>query len=188
LLLASGWAGLNAGSVLIVSRDVGEPDAIVMLASHEFERLPATVALAKRYPSSRVLLTVPQAPNRWNCHMCLERAVLMQSAGIARARIVELPNRALNTYGEAVATRHYLAEHPLRRVMIVTSPYHTRRAFNTFAHVLKGTGTEVGVHPATVWSTALPERWWRSSYDRAYVPYEWAGLLYYAVRYGVPLG
>jgi uncharacterized SAM-binding protein YcdF (DUF218 family) len=157
LLLASGWIGVHAGTALVVSREVGAPDAIVMLASHEFERLPATVALARRYPASLVLHTVPTAPNRWNCQMCDERAVLLQSAGIARERIVELPDRALNTYGEAVATRQYLSAHPLRRLMIVTSPYHTRRALGTFRHVLVGTGTEVGVQPSGLYSPANPQ-------------------------------
>jgi uncharacterized SAM-binding protein YcdF (DUF218 family) len=185
--IASVWACFNAGTGLVVSRDVGEPEAIVMLASHEFERLPAAVALAHQYPASRILLTVPQEPTRWNCHMCAERAALMESMGIARARIVELPNRARNTYGEALTTRAYLADHPMRRLVVVTSPYHTRRALSTFSHVLKDTGVQLGVLPSTAWSPASPEQWWHHEYDRDYVVYEWAGLLYYRIKYGVPL-
>ena len=30
-----------------------------------------------------------------------------------------------------------------------------------------------------------PARWWLRRYDRDYVAYEWTGIVYYAVRFGV---
>ena len=66
----------------------------------------------------------------------------------------------------------------------MTSPYHTRRALRAFEHVVGQTGVEVGVIPATQFSPANPRRWWLGVYDRAYVPYEWAGLgIYYRIKY-----
>jgi uncharacterized SAM-binding protein YcdF (DUF218 family) len=189
LLVFSLWAGIGAGAALVVARDASPPDAIVMLASHEWERLPAAAAVARLYPSSRVLLTVPPKVTPWNCRNCAGRPHQFQEQGVAAARIVELTNYpAENTYGEAIAVRRYLSDRgPIKTLLIVTSPYHTRRALHTFQHVLEPAGVQVGIHPAFAVSPANPRRWWLGVYDREYVPYEWAGIFYYRVKYGVPL-
>jgi uncharacterized SAM-binding protein YcdF (DUF218 family) len=179
---------LGAGSALVVSKDIGAPDAIVMLASHEWERLPAAAELAREYPSSRVLLTTPIVVTRLNCHLCSERPAWLKHEGIAAGRIVQLPpNPISTTYGEALAVRAYAAAHPIYKLTVVTSPYHCRRALHVFEHVLGGTGVAVGVIPASAYSIAEPKRWWRHPYDRWYVTYEWAANAEYRVRYGVPL-
>lgn len=190
MVLALALAGIgvlrHAGTSLVVARDVGPPDAVVMLASHEWERLPAAAALARLYPSSVVLLTVPRVVTRFNCHLCGERVAWLEREGVAASRIIVLPDGVTNTYDEARATRHYLAGHPLRAVLVVTSPYHTRRALHVFEHVLGSTGAAVGVVPATG-AAGDPARWWMRKYDRWYVAYEWAALLEYRVKYGVGL-
>jgi uncharacterized SAM-binding protein YcdF (DUF218 family) len=182
------WALRHAGQELVVSKDVGPPDAIVMLASHEWERLPAAAEVARKFPSSLVILTIPVNVTRFNCHLCSERPAWLQREGVPAERIVQLaPNPSSNTYGEALATRAYAASHPLRRIVVVTSPYHTRRAMRVFEHVMIGTGVEVGVLPASAHSPANPGRWFWYPYDRHYVAYEWAALVEYRFKYGVPL-
>ena len=187
-LIVTLWAGMHAGTALVVSDDAYPPDAILMLASHEWERLPAAAAVARQYPDSVVLLTVPLKVTQWNCRNCPERPAQLQAEGIAAERIVELSgDPAANTYGEALAVRRYLTRRPLDRLLVVTSPYHTRRALQTFEHVLGPAGVDVGVLPAHPYSPANPRRWWLGVYDREYVPYEWAGIIYYRLKYGVPL-
>ena len=182
------WAGVNAGTGLVVSRDIGQPDAIVMLASHESERLPAAAAVARQYPASRVILTVPITVTKWNCSQCPERPAQFEAQGIAADRIVELAgDPAANTYGEAQSVRRWVVDHPIRKLLVVTSPYHTRRALRVFDYVLGPSGVDVGVLPASAFSPANPRRWWFGVYDRGYVPYEWAGIVYYRIKYRVPL-
>ena len=171
----------------MVSRDVvGAPDAIVVLASHEWERLPAAAKLAHAFPASLVLLTVPREVSPWNCHLCSERAAWLQNAGIAAERIVELPDRVSNTRDEAIATRQFAGTRPIGAVVVVTSPYHTRRALHVFEEAMRGAEVAVGVMPATASSPADPAGWWWHPYDRWYVTYEWSALLYYRIRFGVP--
>jgi uncharacterized SAM-binding protein YcdF (DUF218 family) len=181
LLLA---AGSRAGSALVVARDVPAPDALVALASHEWERLPALARLASGAPEAVVLLTQPVQPSAANCHLCAERVSWLQALGVTSDRVVVLPRRVGNTRDEAMAVAAYRATHPLGRLVVVTSPYHTRRALAVFASVLGGS-VRLGVHPATERSPAKPDRWWRASYDRAYVAYEWTALAWYVMRYGV---
>lgn len=189
LVVAALWGSLDAGRALVVSKDVGPPDAIVMLASHEWERLPAAAELARRYPSSVVLLTVPVAVTRFNCHLCSERPAWLQHEGVPPDRIVQLaPNPVSTTYGEALAVRAYAAAHPFKRLVVVTSPYHCRRALHVFEHVMDGSGVDVGVLPASAYSVADPPGWWRHAYDRWYVTYEWAANVEYRFKYGIPFG
>lgn len=174
-----------AGSALVVSSPLSAPDAIVSLASHEWERLPATAELAHRHPRALVVLTLPQPVTPFNCHDCVHRAERLMNAGVAVGRIRVVPLTVGGTYGEAVAVRGLVTEHHLRSVLVVTSPYHTSRSMATFRQVLGEDGVTVGVVPASKTSPARPEIWWARSYDRAYVTYEWAAVLYYRVRHGV---
>jgi hypothetical protein len=93
LLLAAAvaWPLAHAGTALVVERDVGPPDAIIMLASHEWERLPAAAALARRHRGAIVMLTFPVVVTVYNCHMCGERAERLVEEGVERKRIRYLP-------------------------------------------------------------------------------------------------
>lgn len=176
--------GAFAGSALVVRYDIPDPDAFIALGSHEWERLPAVAGLAGRAPDALVLLTEPVRPTTANCHLCPDRTAWLQALGVAADRIVVLPRRVQNTRDEAAAVAEYRLVRPIHRLVVVTSPYHARRALAAFASVL-GSSVLVGVHPALEQSPATPGRWWRAPYDRAYVPYEWAALAWYALRYGV---
>jgi uncharacterized SAM-binding protein YcdF (DUF218 family) len=181
------WGLGHLGPALVVFRPAEPPDAIVPLASHEWERLPATVALARQYPFSIVLLTLPVMITNSNCHRCAERSQWLIDRGVAAERIQTLPDRGRGTHDEAVAARRYAEQHAIRRLAIVTSPYHTRRALATFHHIFKGLPVEIGVYPASGNSPARPSKWWAHGYDRAYVAYEWMAALYYRFEYGIPL-
>ena len=63
-LAALVWiAILHAGTALVVEEPLASPDAIISLASHEWERLPETIRLAHRHPGAQVLLTLPPEIN-----------------------------------------------------------------------------------------------------------------------------
>ena len=175
----------HAGSFLVVSRDLATPDAIVVLASHEWERLPEAARLAQRNPNAAILLTEPVAPTDYNCTHCALRESWLRAIGVTDNPIVLLPRRVRNTYDEAVAAREYAAQVGYRRLMIVTSPYHTRRALAAFVTIFEGTSVRVGVLPASSESVARPNAWLWGHYDRSYVAYEWTALLWYRLKYGV---
>jgi uncharacterized SAM-binding protein YcdF (DUF218 family) len=181
------WVGSGAGTALVSQRDLPDPDAILMLASHEWERLPVTADLAQRHPDSVVLLSQPVRPTPENCHLCGERPGWLAALGVERSRIDVMPRRVVNTYDEALAAREYMAARHLRSLLVVTSPYHTRRALATFLTVFGGGGTAIGIRPASETSPARPDRWWAAPYDRAYVRYEWAAIVWYALRHHVSL-
>ena len=184
-VLAAILAAPRAGTALVVAKPIDAPDVIVSLASHEWERLPVTARLAKQWPAARVVLTLPERVTEFNCHDCSNRAHRLELAGVATSRVRIVPLREGGTYGEALAVRRLVLSSGQKRVLVVTSPYHTRRALATFETVLFPSGVLVGVEPARMTSPARPDRWWWAPYDRAYVRYEWAAILYYGIRHGV---
>ena len=170
-----------AGTALVVDVPLANPDAILVLGSHEWERLPAAAALATENPAALVFLTVPRVVTKYNCHDCPRRPARLAAAGVAAERIVQLPNRVSNTRDEASAARAECEQRKLRRLVVVTSPYHTRRARTTFETAFAGSGVSLGFVPSST-SPARPDRWWMAGYDRAYVRYEWAAIAYHAIR------
>lgn len=177
----------QAGRALVIERGIGQPDVIVMLASHESERIPAAGALARQHPLSVVLLTVPKEITEYNCQRCAIRADWLAQEGVARTRVHTLPDRTVNTRDEALAVFAHWRRNPFSRLAVVTSPYHARRSLSMFQTVFAGTGVDVGVYPATMTSPATPSRWWLHGYDRGYVIYEWAAVAYYRLKFGVPM-
>ncbi|NOT27592.1 MAG: YdcF family protein [Acidobacteria bacterium] len=185
-LLAALGVGLRiAGTLLVVGRPVTNPDAIISLASHEWERLPTTARLARTNEAAVVVLTLPQPATIYNCHDCSGRLDRLQHLGIASDRVRIIPLTAPGTHGEALAAVAFARRTAIHRLLIVTTPYHTRRALAVFRSVFEGMPVEIGIEPASESSPAQPARWWASPYDRAYVAYEWAAALYYVVRYHV---
>lgn len=180
LLVAS-----QAGRILVIARPVQNPSAIVSLASHEWERLPATAAVAKAHPNAFVLLTLPNPATVHNCHDCGNRVQRLRRLGVPTTRLYTLPLTMRGTYGEAAAALHFARRHRLRSLLVITSAYHTRRAHATFAAVFAGSGVRIGVVPAGLGAYARPERWWFQPYDRAYVAYEWSAVAYYWWEHGV---
>ena len=185
LVLAGGWVLSHAGTALVVRVPIESPDAIVSLASKEWERLPVAASLARRHPQAAVLLTQPQDVTIYTCHLCGDRVAELGRNGVEGARIHLVPATLGGTRGEALAIAAFARQMGLGRLLVVTSPYHTRRALAVFLAATAGTGIEVGIEPSTAASAAVPERWWRTPFDRWYVRYEWAAILYYAARWGI---
>ena len=172
----------TAGSALVVRASVDNPDAIVSLASHEWERLPVAAAIAREHPGARVFLTEPPVVSRYNCHDCAGRVRYLASLGVDPQRIVMVASPESSTYGEAVAIERAIRRTGDRRLVIVTSPYHTRRALAVFRRVLREDHVTVGIVPTLAASGATPARWWAAPYDRWYVTYEWSAIVSYLVR------
>lgn len=184
LMLACVLAGsAPLGPWLIRERALESPDAILVLGSHETERLPHAALLAARWPRARVLLTLPVAITVYNCQECATRVGTLGRAGVDATRIDILEPRVRNTFDELAAVSAWMRGHGKTRLLIVTSAYHTRRA-DALAKAVLPTAA-VGVSPCPVpGGQAWP--WWSRRYDRRYVIYELAALVHNSWRHGIP--
>jgi len=81
------------------------------------------------------------------------------SMGIPRDAIVIPDRRHDSTAAEAITLRELAARHRWRRVLVVTSNYHLRRAAFAVRRELRGTGVEVTMRGSR-YDPLRPERWW----------------------------
>jgi uncharacterized SAM-binding protein YcdF (DUF218 family) len=84
--------------------------------------------------------------------------------GVPESAILEEP-LGEDTWGNAVHTRDVLEEYGLRSAILVTSPYHARRAKLTFDAAYSGSGIDLTVHaaPDSEWRKLS---WWRQPETR----------------------
>jgi uncharacterized SAM-binding protein YcdF (DUF218 family) len=84
--------------------------------------------------------------------------------GVPASAILEEP-LGEDTWGNAVYTRQVLEQHRLGSAILVTSPYHLRRAKATFDAAYSGSGIELMVHaaPDSQWRKLS---WWQQAETR----------------------
>ena len=84
--------------------------------------------------------------------------------GVPASAILEEP-QGEDTWGNAIYTRQVLEEHGLQSAILVTSPYHLRRAEVTFDAAYAGSGIQLMVHaaPDSQWRK---QSWWQQAETR----------------------
>ena len=153
--------------VLIVDEPLRRSDYLLLLNGDEHTRPFHAARLYHRGLAPRILVaqaeTVP-AHDLWFFPTATRLALsVLRHEGVpdSAVTVIPFPGGIGSTREEAEALRAYLAEHPARRVTVVTTTYHTRRARWTFRREMRGSGVEVRV-------SAAPEprfqtsNWWRS--------------------------
>jgi uncharacterized SAM-binding protein YcdF (DUF218 family) len=181
-VLALVIASVPVGPWLIREEPLDRPDAILVLGSHESERLPHAARLARQWPEAEVLLTHPVMPTPFNCQDCAHRGQTLEKAGVVRARIRILLPRVRTTFDEMQAAAAWAASSGRNRLLVVTSPYHTRRVRALARAVLPGEAVGVAACPVP---DGLARPWWSRRYDRRYVIYEVAALVNNSWRHGI---
>jgi len=98
--------------------------------------------------------------------------------GVPASAILEEPFGE-DTWGNAVYTRQVLEEHGLESAILVTSPYHLRRAQETFDAAYEGSGIQLVVHaaPDSQWRK---QSWWQQAETRRLTFTELQKLAYIA--------
>src|ERR1700728_2877158 len=99
----------------------------------------------------------------------------LKAQGVPANAIVPLAHRGRNTREEAIADAQEIALHGWKKVLLVTSNYHTRRADYIFARTLPR-GTELRVISAPD-SEYDPNNWWENRTGLRRFLYETAGYI-----------
>jgi len=80
--------------------------------------------------------------------------------GVPATAVVRFPNRARNTLEEAQAVSEFLSSHGWKKIIVVTSNYHTRRARFIYERTLApGTDLRMVAAPDPAYD---PNTWWRT--------------------------
>jgi uncharacterized SAM-binding protein YcdF (DUF218 family) len=190
--LAAVWLLVYGGRYLQHEDPLQKADAIFVLAGTRAERLLEALDLYKQGYAPAVALS-PGRPEpgevllrargiRFPSELELEQDVLVQS-GVPAAAIFAAGDSVDNTAEEAALLRTMVRTRGWRRVIVVTSKYHTRRAGFAFRRGLEGTGAQV-VMRATRYDAADPAWWWRQRSDFRFAISEWQKLIAYRLGLG----
>jgi uncharacterized SAM-binding protein YcdF (DUF218 family) len=154
------------GNYLIASDKLERVDAIVILSGAENDRIPEAARLYQEGYSDTVILTdtgLSKTPTPGTEESPIDpngiKAVELANMGVPISNII-LPETIVNsTVGEAEAVLDTMQRQGMESAMIVTDPYHTRRAMIIFDNIFEGTGIQLFSHPvAGHWFK--PFSWW----------------------------
>ena len=177
-----------AARILIVRAEPRSADAMIVLSGSPVyaERLRQAAALYSLRRAPHIILTDDGLAGRWSRReqrnpRTVERGThALLAAGVPSDRIVLLPERVHSTRDEAYAARRYARANGLKSLLVVTSPYHSRRALWVFRRILSEDGVAVGIEPvATGDQSPVPERWWLSRQGWNSVAAEYVKFPYY---------
>ncbi len=183
------WAGAH---LLIVKSDLASADAIVVMSgsSTYLERADWAAQLYREGRAPLIILTNDSLIAGWdrkeerNPYFYELAARALQQRGVPASKIQVVSDIALGTYEESLGVRDYATAHQLKRLLIVTSAYHTRRTLWSLRHACAGSGIEIGIDsPPPGWQTPAPSRWWVRRWGWKVVAGEYVKLIYYWMRY-----
>jgi uncharacterized SAM-binding protein YcdF (DUF218 family) len=181
LLAALVALGLVASDVPAAFLDVEDPlepadAALVMTGDVGFERTKAASRLV-REGQARLLVLTGGEPWPGDSAASLRERALRE--GVPGERI-RYEDRSTDTRESLVNVAPILRDEGVRTLVLVTSPYHQRRAFLAARRALPGlriVNRPVRTRP---WPPVRP--WWREATTRRLVFQEYAKLAYYGLR------
>jgi uncharacterized SAM-binding protein YcdF (DUF218 family) len=162
LLTRSFWLPF-IGEFLVVSDPLLPADAVVALSGGDRGRVTEAAAVVTAGYGQWLVGTnyTLNLPGIRDDYAALVRREAVWH-GVPEERVVTAPEPVETTYDEARAVRRLASEQGWRSVILVTDPYHTRRARLIFEDVLRGTGIVVAAHPVEGhWYR--PESWWQNA-------------------------
>jgi uncharacterized SAM-binding protein YcdF (DUF218 family) len=181
-----------AGRFLVRADPLQKADLILVFAGARVERWLEAAELYKEGWAPTILLS-PGPVEAIERQLAAQGVVYPREGDLARRALIAygipedavsvLPGSVDNTAQEAAVVARMLRGAERARIIIVTSPYHTRRAGFAFRRALGDAGVQVVVRP-TRFSESEPSRWWRRRGDVRYVMNEMPKLLAYALGVG----
>lgn len=176
--LARGWILTSLGEFLTVEDAPARADAIFVLGGEGNVRPARAAELYLAGLAPRILIPRPEdflaheltnAPNITDVATEAMRRLGVPDSAIT---LLEMPGGSTSTIDDARLLRAYVERHRIRRILVVTSAFHTRRTRWVLHRVLDGLDVTVLMVPAA--DPRFNERnWWRHE----------AGLLAYVEEY-----
>lgn len=166
----------NAGQWLVI--DAPQPADVILVLAGETDRRPArALELLDQQYGSRVVIDVPAEARIYDSNQVQLAQKYIQGLP-ERASVRICPIVGLSTREEAHDVEKCLAKEEGRRVLIVTSEFHTRRAISIFRHEVGGRSFSVA---AAKDGTQFGTRWWTHRQWAKTCLDEWMKLVWWTV-------
>ncbi|MFH0912224.1 MAG: YdcF family protein [Patescibacteria group bacterium] len=161
VLLVGGVIG--AGFFLSPQDDLEKADAIVAVSGGETrQRVEEAVNLFEEGWASLLIMSGAAQDDQVSNAAVMKQIAI--SLGVPADKIV-IEEAATNTLDNAKLVRDIIEKEKLTKIILVTSPYHQRRAGLSFIKALKGLPVEIINHSSTdsVWRK---NGWWQDDWSR----------------------
>lgn len=184
LVLGFIYGFINAGRFLVEADKPVSSDLIVVLMGSGPDRILEAVDLYKAGYAKKILMVENNQPGFELLkarHVSIPRdAALAKSIGVQLGvpvgDIIVIPGNALSTADEARCVKGYLNSHQtMKKIILVTSRYHTGRAAKIFRRALGGE-VQIIACPSR-YDNFNEKAWWKSREDAKYVISEYTKLL-----------
>lgn len=171
------------GRGLVMPPCEGQADAIVVLGGGGPERAVHGIQLYRQGVAPKLWFTgdrpVPEMTGFTDGQLARDMAIC---AGISANDIGFLNTSSTWEDGQQIAI--HVKQKGLRRIVIVTNWYHSRRALAVIRKYLAGQAVQVYYSPPPT-STCCPDKWWVRDEPLVMVINEWIKICLYAVKYKV---
>jgi uncharacterized SAM-binding protein YcdF (DUF218 family) len=161
----------------IVDEPLQKAQAIVVLGGDNLaaDRVRHAVRLYRDAWAPKIVLSGGQIRAYLNESELMRRDA--RELGVPENDIIAAPTGTGSTLEEALRLRAVLAKHNFRKIIVVTSNFHTRRARTIYRHIYQPAGTVV-VFSAAPDPAFPPDRWWQEREGRAALVFELLKLVY----------
>jgi uncharacterized SAM-binding protein YcdF (DUF218 family) len=170
------------GDYLVAREELHPSDAIIVLAGNSVYRSQHAVVLYQRGLAPRVIVSnEPVRSHGFDATWLDLRQLGLITLDLPDEVIVPIEPVSGSTHEEALYSRDIMLREGWRSAIVVTDPFHTRRALLTFQSVFHPAGLTVSPAPAEG-SKYQTDGWWRDPDRGIRVIQEYIKLPYYLVR------
>ena len=147
IALILGYFGLRAaGAYLIISSDLQAANAIIVLSGGDESRMSEALRLYNENYAKMIILTeTGQTTEGYSQLHSFDVRIVLLSNGVPSGNILVTNRSASSTRDEALSVKNLMINQQMKSAIIVTDPYHTRRAYNIFNEIFANTNIRLSI-------------------------------------------
>jgi uncharacterized SAM-binding protein YcdF (DUF218 family) len=165
IVFFSGYLGLRAlGAYLIISSDLQAANAIVVLSGGDESRMSEALQLYNENYARMIILTeTGRTAEGYSQLHSFDMRIVLLSNGVPSGNMLITNRLVSSTRDEALAVKNLMINQQMKSAIIVTDPYHTRRALDIFKEIFKDTDIRLSIQP--VHNSWYNSRTWFLKFD-----------------------
>ena len=175
LYVGHGFILEKAGRYLYYKDEIKPADVIVVLAGEETERVEYGVKLFKEGWARKDRIILAGGPLVWKYTWASLMKEHAKYLGVPKKAIL-LEDKSRNTEEDARFTKEILNKYGYKSCILVTSPYHSRRATKIFRKIMGDKIIVISAPAEKSWFSF--DEWWKRRRDRARVLDEYSKFMW----------
>jgi len=138
------------GAYLIIASKIEAANAIVVLSGGDESRMTEALRLYNQNYARKIILTeTGQKVEGYKQLHSFDMRIVLLNNGVPSGNILITEKKVSSTRDEVLAVKNLMKNQQMNSAIIVTDPYHTRRAFGIFQDAFKDSGIKLMIQPTT---------------------------------------